>query len=110
MAHGRLPFTHVFSAEMFRSYKPSPKVYLGAAGKMGLRPDECCLVAAHLDDLKAAKANGFTTIYVERAGEERHPELRGGGFVDLWVKEGEGGFVTAAKRLGVDVDTASLSL
>lgn len=26
--HGSMPFTHIYSAEMFQSYKPSPKVYL----------------------------------------------------------------------------------
>lgn len=26
--HGGMPFTDIFSAEMFQSYKPSPKVYL----------------------------------------------------------------------------------
>lgn len=26
--HGGMPFTHIYSAEMFQSYKPSPKVYL----------------------------------------------------------------------------------
>ncbi|TKA64622.1 hypothetical protein B0A55_09566 [Friedmanniomyces simplex] len=102
-AHAGMEFTHVFSAEMFRSYKPSPKVYLGAAEKMGLKPEECAMVAAHLDDLKAAKANGFRTIYVERPLEERRPELREEGFVDVWVGAGEDGFVTAAERLGVQV-------
>lgn len=99
-----MPFTHVYSAEMFQSYKPSPKVYLGAAEKMRLKPEECCLVAAHLDDLKAAKANGFSTVYVERPLEERHLEMREeAGWVDVWVKEGEEGFVEAARKLGCEV-------
>jgi 2-haloacid dehalogenase len=103
--HGKMPFTHIYSAEMFQSYKPSPKVYLGAAKKMGLKPEECALVAAHLDDLKAAKSNGFSTIYVERPREERRPELGDEGIVDIWVKEGEAGFVTAAERLGINVQS-----
>ena len=100
-AHAKMEFTHLFSAEMFKSYKPSPKVYLGAAEKMGLKPAECCMVAAHLGDLKAAKSNGFRTVYVERPQEERDPELGDEDFVDVWVKEGEEGFLTAAERLGV---------
>ncbi|EMC95661.1 hypothetical protein BAUCODRAFT_34430 [Baudoinia panamericana UAMH 10762] len=104
VAHAKMEFTHVYSAEMFQSYKPSPKVYLGAAEKMGLRPEECAMVAAHLDDLKAAKSNGFRTIYIERPQEERHPELGGeADLVDIWVKEGEMGFVTAAERLGISI-------
>ena len=103
VAHAQMPFTDVYSAEMFQSYKPSPKVYLGAAEKMGLKPEECGLVAAHLDDLKAAKSNGFKTVYVERAREERYPELRDEGIPDVWVKESEDGFVMAAERLGMQV-------
>ena len=102
--HGKMGFTHIYSAEMFKSYKPSPKVYLGAAEKMGIKPEDCCMVAAHLNDLKAAKSNGFSTVYVERPQEERSPELKDEeGIVDVWVKEGEEGFVTVAERLGIDV-------
>ncbi|KAI6800625.1 haloacid dehalogenase [Hortaea werneckii] len=101
--HAGMEFSHVFSAEMFKSYKPNPAVYLGAAEKMGLRSDECCMVAAHLDDLKAAKANGFRTIYVERAMEERHPELKEERFVDIWVGINEEGFVAAAEKLGCQI-------
>lgn len=101
--HGKIEFTHVFSAEMFKSYKPNPKVYLGAAEKLGLKPSECVMVAAHLDDLKHAKACGFRTIYVERPQEERYPELRYQGIADVWVDQGEQGFVTAAERLGIQV-------
>ena len=105
VSHAGMPFTHIYSAEMFQSYKPSPKVYLGAAEKMGIKPEECCLVAAHLDDLKAAKSNGFSTVYVERPLEERKLAQREeSGIVDVWVKEGEEGFVEAARKLGIDVD------
>lgn len=105
-ANGKMEFTHIYSAEMFKSYKPSSKVYLGAAERMGIKPEECCMVAAHLDDLKAAKANGFTTLYVERPAEERHVELRNEqGIVDIWVTEGEEGFVTAAERLGIVIQS-----
>lgn len=103
LAYGNMEFTHVYSAEMFQSYKPNPKVYLGAAEKIGLKPEECSLVAAHLDDLKAAKGCGFSTIYVERPQEERHPELKDEGIADIWVKDGEEGFVTVAERLGIQV-------
>ncbi len=103
--YGNMEFTHIYSAEMFQSYKPSPKVYLGAAEKMGLKPEECAMVAAHLDDLKAAKSNGFSTVYVERPLEERRPELKDEGFVDVWVKEDEDGFITAAQRLGIDISS-----
>ena len=104
--HGKLEFTHIFSANMWNSYKPAPEVYLGAAEKLGLQPGECAMVAAHLGDLKAAKSNGLKTIYVERPREETMDgdQARSEGYVDLWVKEEEAGFVTVAEKLGVAVD------
>lgn len=110
-AYSQIPFTHIFSAEMFGTYKPSPKVYLGAAEKLGLKPEECAMVAAHLNDLKAAKGCGLRTVYVERAQEEdwsegKVKEEREAGWVDVWIdlKEGSEGFVTVAEKLGVKVD------
>jgi 2-haloacid dehalogenase len=109
-----IPFTHLFSAELFGTYKPSPKVYLGAAEKLNLPPSECVMVAAHLNDLKAAKSNGLQTIYVERAGEEDWDEdevekAKHEGWVDLWVsgKDGSKGFIAVAEKLGIDVTDAN---
>jgi beta-phosphoglucomutase-like phosphatase (HAD superfamily) len=51
---------------MFESFKPNAKVYLGAAEKMGVKPEECALVAAHLSDLKGAKACGFMLFMLSR--------------------------------------------
>lgn len=108
--HAKMDFTHVFSAELFGSYKPSPKVYLGAVEKLGLKPDECAMVAAHLGDLKAAKSHGLQAIYVERPLEEdwsvqQIEAARGEGWVDLWIPDDEHGFVTVAEKLGIDVST-----
>ena len=94
---------HVYAAEMFQSFKPDPKVYLGAAKKIGVRPEECALVTAHIFDLKGAKACGFYTIYIERPSEEKNPELRDENISDMVIKENEGGFVTLAERLGIQV-------
>ncbi|ORY01330.1 HAD-like domain-containing protein [Clohesyomyces aquaticus] len=102
-----MDFTHLFSAEQFGSYKPSSKVYLGAVEKLGLKPQDCAMVAAHLGDLKAAKSHGLQAIYVERRLEEdwspddvkrAHDE----GWVDLWIPSDEAGFVTVAEKLGID--------
>ncbi|KAL9116388.1 MAG: hypothetical protein Q9187_007086, partial [Circinaria calcarea] len=46
--YAHLPWTHVFSSEHFGAYKPSPKVYKGAVEKLGLKAEECAMVAAHL--------------------------------------------------------------
>ncbi|KAJ5061768.1 HAD-like domain-containing protein [Bipolaris maydis] len=105
-----IPFTHLFSSEMFGTYKPSPEVYLGAVKALGVAPAECVMVAAHLNDLKAAKENGLQTIYVERAGEEdwgdeEIEKARTAGWVDMWVGLGNGnkGFITVAEKLGIAV-------
>lgn len=67
--HGGLPWDCVLSAEVFGAYKPDPRVYLGVAGVFGLPPEGVMMVAAHQDDLAAARACGLATAYVERALE-----------------------------------------
>lgn len=104
VAHSSIPFKHVYTADMFQSFKPNSRVYLGAAEKMGVKPEECALVAAHLGDLKGAKACGFYAINVERPLEEKAPALREENIPDLVIKENENGFVTVAERLGIQGD------
>ena len=64
-----LPWDCILSAEVFRAYKPDPAVYLGAAKVFDLAPAEVMLVAAHQDDLAAARACGLQTAYIERPAE-----------------------------------------
>ncbi|KAL6702961.1 hypothetical protein ACN47E_010316 [Coniothyrium glycines] len=104
-----ISFTQILSAEMFGTYKPSSRVYLGASERLGLEPGQCAMVAAHLSDLQAAKQNGFRTIYVERPDEEdwdadEVAKARRDGWVDLWVGSAGGtrGFITVAELLGID--------
>ena len=104
--HGGMPFKHTYSSELFNSYKPNPAIYLGAAERLGLEPGQCIMVAAHLGDLEAAKGCGYHTIYVERSQEEKsevEDQARVKGFVDVWVRIGEQGFITAAQKLGISV-------
>lgn len=108
--YGPLPFTHIVSAEHFGAYKPSPKVYHGAANRFGLEPAQCALVAAHLSDLKAAKSCGFQTIYVERDLEESLPpdqveQAHEEGYVDMWVGLNTVGFFEVARRFGIESDS-----
>ncbi len=65
----RLPWDCILSAEVFRAYKPDPASYLGVARVFDVPPDEVLLVAAHQDDLAAARACGLQTAYVERPAE-----------------------------------------
>lgn len=64
--HAGLPWDCVLGAEVFRAYKPDPRVYLGAAEVFDLPAQEVMMVAAHQDDLAAARACGLQTAYVER--------------------------------------------
>jgi 2-haloacid dehalogenase len=64
-----LPWDCILSAEVFRAYKPDPAVYLGAARVFDVPPAQVMLVAAHQDDLAAARACGLRTAYVERPYE-----------------------------------------
>jgi 2-haloacid dehalogenase len=75
--------------------------------RLGLQPGEVAMVAAHLNDLAAARACGFRTVYVERRREEdwspeqdEYREARS--WVDMWVSEGEKGFVEVAARFGLE--------
>ena len=68
--HARLPWDCVLSAELFRHYKPDPETYLGAAALLGLEPGEVMMVAAHKDDLRAARACGLATAFVRRPREK----------------------------------------
>ncbi|KAJ6502821.1 HAD-like domain-containing protein [Mycena vitilis] len=65
-----LPWDTVFSSELFGSFKPDPKVYLGALKHLSLEPHNCAMVAAHVYDLRAAASVGMRTVYIPRAGEE----------------------------------------
>ena len=65
-----LPFPRLISAEDFQHYKPDPEIYLGAAAKLGLQPDEVMMVAAHKADLRAAQSAGLRTAFVERPLEK----------------------------------------
>lgn len=103
---GNLGFQRLISAEDFKAYKPNPATYLGACRMLGLEPGQVAMVAAHLGDLEAARSHGMATVYVERSQEEewkpdkeQYQEARR--WVDMWVSEGEDGFIEVARRLGL---------
>ncbi len=64
-----LPWDVILGAEVARAYKPMPEAYLSAADMLGLAPVQCMMVAAHNDDLKAAKEAGLRTAFVCRPTE-----------------------------------------
>ena len=68
-----LPWDCILSAELFKHYKPDPQTYLGACALLGTRPDDTLMVAAHEDDLGAARAQGLRTAFVRRPREFGRP-------------------------------------
>ena len=97
--HAGLPWDAVLGAEVARHYKPAPEAYLTTAAMLGLRPEQCMMVAAHNNDLVAASRCGFRTAFVARPNEhgpggkaevraEHEFDVVARDFVDLAVKLG----------------------
>ncbi len=71
-----LPWDCILSAEVFKNYKPDPETYLGVAKVFDLTPEKVMLVAAHHNDLAAARACGLKTAYIERQMEYGLSQLK----------------------------------
>ncbi len=87
---GGLPWDCILGAELVRHYKPDPEVYRSAADLLGLRLDEVLMVAAHVPDLRAAKAAGLRTAFVPRPkelGPDGKPDLTPDESVDLMAPD-----------------------
>jgi len=67
-----LPWDCILGAELARHYKPDPEVYQSAADFLDLPANEVMMVAAHLNDLRGAKAVGLRTAFVARPDEYGH--------------------------------------
>lgn len=67
--HAGLPWDCILSAEVFKAYKPDPATYLGVAQVFSVDPGAVMLVAAHQEDLAAARSCGLQTAYIERPNE-----------------------------------------
>lgn len=67
--HTGLNWDMILGGEVAKAYKPDRDAYLRSAAFLGLAPEECCMVAAHNEDLAAARSFGLQTAYVERRNE-----------------------------------------
>ena len=95
-----LPWDAILGAEIARAYKPSPEAYLRSAEALGLRPEQCLMVAAHPGDLAAAARCGLPSAVLPRplefgpgqAGSAPEPgqpfDVVAGDFVELAEKLG----------------------
>ena len=97
--HSGLPWDCILGSELVRHYKPDPEVYLSTFELLDLERGEVMMVAAHLNDLKAAKAQGLRTAFVARPlerGAGGPADLKPDASVDVSAKD----FVQLAAALG----------
>jgi 2-haloacid dehalogenase len=97
--HAGLRWDTVLSAELFHHYKPDREVYVGAADLLGLSMPRVMMVAAHPDDLRAAKRLGMRTALVPRPlewGPERKLEIERDPSFDIIAED----FIDLADKLG----------
>ena len=64
-----LPWDAILGAEVAQAYKPAPEAYLRTAETLMLEPEQVCLVAAHNNDLAAARRCGLRTAFIPRPTE-----------------------------------------
>lgn len=72
-----LQFHMLFSSQLLGLTKPDLRIYQKAAQLMGLKVDECIMVAAHAYDTRAAKEVGMKTLYVRRTTEDVDEDFAG---------------------------------
>lgn len=85
-----LPIDVIFSAELFRRYKPDPEVYRGAVALLAAEPAHVMMVAAHNADLRAAAHEGMRTAFVARPNEygpHRHADVAADAGIDVAVHD-----------------------
>jgi len=96
----KLPWDCILSSELFRTFKPDPRVYLGAADLLDQPPSAVMMVAAHVGDLRAARSVGLRTAFVPRPlewGPGGHVEPSPDPSFDVVATD----FVDLAAKLGV---------
>jgi len=64
-----LPWDMIFSAELARRYKPAPETYRSVPDLLRVEPGQVMLVAAHNNDLVAARRESLRTGFVARPTE-----------------------------------------
>jgi 2-haloacid dehalogenase len=67
--HAGLPWDVIIGSDVTRRYKPQPEAYLATTALLELEPAQVMLVAAHNDDLAAARRAGLSTAFVPRPTE-----------------------------------------
>ena len=95
-----LPWDLIFSAELAHAYKPDPRVYRMVLELLMLESNQVMMVAAHQNDLRAARQLGFKTAFIMRPlehGPHAVPDLTADPSFDVVATD----LVDLARRLGV---------
>lgn len=66
-------FDERLSIEDLGKYKPDSDVYNWAARKMGVKPNECIMIAAHGWDIAGAMWAGWRGAFIARPGQQLYP-------------------------------------
>ena len=74
--HAGLPWDAVLGADIFRNYKPAPKLYEDALALVGSPAGRVVMVAAHNYDLQGAQVAGMRTAFIHRQTEDPQPTAR----------------------------------
>lgn len=81
---GGLPWDCILGASIARAYKPDPRAYLLSCEMLQIAPGNVAMVAAHNDDLAAARKAGLQCIFVSRPHEFGDPERAEADPADNW--------------------------
>lgn len=57
-------FDEIISGDMVENGKPAPDIYLYAAGKLGLTPDDCMVLEDSRNGIISANASGATAVLI----------------------------------------------
>ena len=71
-----LPWDVILGAEIVQTYKPRPEAYERACDALGLVTTDCMMVAAHNDDLRAARNTGMKTAFILRKTEHGPSQIK----------------------------------
>ena len=65
----KLNWDSIVGAEIAQNYKPAREVYISSCKTLGFEPKNVVMVAAHNDDLIAARSAGLQTAFIARPRE-----------------------------------------
>ena len=65
----KLNWDSIVGAEIAQNYKPAREVYISSCNTLGFEPKNVVMVAAHNDDLIAARSAGLQTAFIARPRE-----------------------------------------